>query len=210
MHVHIVFAHPSHESFTGRLLDTLVRGLDDAGHTHTISDLYAMNFNPVLDGEGYLRESRLMADVPVPADVADEQAKLEAADVWVFLYTVWWSDCPAILKGWFDRVWTVGYAYEPGHLKAKDTSAEAQIVSQQKIVQQAFVLCTAGHSEEELRSTGLYQGMEAVMLTDRISTRATHRQFIVFGGSTTTDPEVWAALRQSQMDRAYHLGYDLG
>ena len=201
MHAHISFAHPVRDSFTGKLLDALISGLDDAGHTHTVSDLYAMGFDPVMGVGQYRRESRLLADEPVPDDVAAEQAKLEAADAWIFLYTVWWSDCPAILKGWFDRVWTVGYAYDPGHNKPGAGEEPDHIVANQHVVEKALAVCTAGHSEDELRATGLFQAMEAVMLQDRIGTRAKDKQFVVIGGSSA---------REQQLDRAYHLGLELG
>jgi len=58
MLTHIVYAHPTHDSFTGQILDAFVRGLDKVGHSHTISDLYAMGFDPILDFAQYERESR--------------------------------------------------------------------------------------------------------------------------------------------------------
>jgi NAD(P)H dehydrogenase (quinone) len=58
MKVHIVFVHELHKSFNGALLDVAVKALKDAGHEVTVSDLYAMKFNPVLsqaDIRGKLR-----------------------------------------------------------------------------------------------------------------------------------------------------------
>jgi len=73
----------------------------------------------------------------------------------------------------------------------------------QHVVEKALILCTAGHSQEELSATGLYQAMKAVMLNDRIGTRAKEREFIVVGGSATDN---WQEFRQNQIDRAYDLG----
>jgi len=207
MHVHIVFAHPTHDSFTGCLLDAFTQGLAESGHTFTVSDLYAMRFNPLLDVNQYWRETNYDTAIPVPADVADEQAKLDAAEVWAFVYPVWWTDCPAILKGWFDRVWSVGYAYEPGHLKEEGPSAS--FAASQPVARQALVLCAAGHTDTELRATGLYQAMEAVMLRDRIADRAQIKRFIMFGGSADANPQDWPAVRQAQLDAARALGRDL-
>jgi len=204
MRVHIVYAHPSHDCFTGAILNAFVDGLDDAGHTHTVSDLYAMGFEPLLSLDEYRRESAYAVDLPVPDDVTAEQAKLDAADAWVFIYPVWWTDCPAILKGWFDRVWTTGYAYDPGH-----TKAGRHVAASQPVAQKALVLCAAGHTEAELHATGLYQAMEAVMLGDRIGTRAAHKEFVVLGGSADVDPEAWPAQRQTLLDKARQLGQDI-
>lgn len=194
MHVHIVFAHPNHESFTGAVLAAFVRGLTDAGHQHTLSDLYAMGFQPLLGGEDYLRESGGRDDLPVPSDVAAEQQKMDAADAWAFIYPVWWTDAPAMLKGWFDRVWTTGWAYNPGT---------------QRRAQHALVLCTAGHLVQTLQDAGYYQAMEAVMLGDRISGRAINKQFNIFDGSEKFTAEEWPAARAERLERAYQIGRTL-
>ena len=208
MFVHIVYAHPTHDSFTGQILDAFVHGLDGAGHHHTISDLYAMGFDPVLDLAQYERESRYSAEVPVPQDVADEQAKLNAADVWVFLYPVWWTDCPAILKGWFDRVWSVGFAYNAGHVEANREVGTACAPSL-RVAKKALVLCTAGHAVIQLKESGCYQAMETTMLADRIFTRAEDKEFIVFDGSADLGAEAWEARRCQHAESAYRLGFEL-
>jgi putative NADPH-quinone reductase len=46
-HVLVVYAHPNPESFTHAVLDQIVRGLADAGHSYEVLDLYAIGFNPV-------------------------------------------------------------------------------------------------------------------------------------------------------------------
>jgi NAD(P)H dehydrogenase (quinone) len=57
-----------------------------------------------MDLAQYERETSFAPSLPVPADVEVEQGKIDHADALAFVYTVWWSDCPAKLKGWFDRV----------------------------------------------------------------------------------------------------------
>ncbi|MBT2439582.1 NAD(P)H-dependent oxidoreductase [Streptomyces sp. ISL-36] len=138
-HVHVVYAHPSEQGFTREVLGAFLSGLDEAGLTYTLSDLYAMDFRSELTRAEYERESGHRTDVPVPEDIAAEHAKLAAADVWVFLYPVWWADCPARLKGWFDRVWTVGFAYKPAGVC---------------VARKALVLCTAGYSIADLEASG--------------------------------------------------------
>ncbi|MGW7683092.1 NAD(P)H-dependent oxidoreductase [Kribbella sp. NPDC054772] len=191
-HVHIIYAHPSDRGFTREVLDAFVGGLDAAGHTHTVSDLYAMEFRSELSLEEYERESGQRPDASVPDDVAGEQAKLVAADVWVFVYPVWWADCPARLKGWFDRVWTVGFARKPAVVQ---------------VAEQALVLCTAGYTIAELESSGCYQAMKTTMLTDRIGERARSSEFVVFGGSVLRDDDLerWSALSAEHLAQADKL-----
>ena len=207
MRAHIVYANPSHGGSTGRLLAAFVRGLDDAGVDHTLSDLYAMGFNPVLSAAELAREARFRTDLPVPDDVRAEQAKLDAAEVWAFVYPVWWTDVPAILKGWFDRVWTVGYAYGPDHPEqladGEDPGPDWPGIRRAR---RALVLCTAGHSEQQLRETGCYQAMETVMLTDRIFTRARDKEFIVFTGGADAPDDQRQAAREADLARAYEVG----
>jgi NAD(P)H dehydrogenase (quinone) len=191
--VHIVYSAPiGSDSFTHALLEAFILGLDEAGHTHTISDLYAMGFNPVLSPAEYQRESRSDTTLPIPADVAAEQAKLDAADVWAFVYPVWWTDCPAILKGWFDRVWTVGWAYHPPTLQR---------------AKKALVLCAAGHTAAHLRELGEYQAMQTVMLTDRIHDRAAVKEFHLFDGSAALPADEWKQARQRHLAKARELGH---
>ena len=45
MHVFIVYAHPSDDSFTKVARDEFIKGLESAGHTYEVSDLYKMRFN---------------------------------------------------------------------------------------------------------------------------------------------------------------------
>jgi NAD(P)H dehydrogenase (quinone) len=190
--VHIVYAHPSPRSFTHDLLEAFLGGLDEAGHPYTVSDLYAMEFRSEMTLDEYERESGHRGDAGVPEDVAAEQARLAAAEVWAFVYPVWWTDCPARLKGWFDRVWTVGYAYGPTRLRP---------------ARRALVLCAAGYTVEQLQASGCYQAMETVMRVDRIADRAQSLDFIVFGGSVlrSSDPMRWEAVRTSHLDQVAGL-----
>jgi NAD(P)H dehydrogenase (quinone) len=95
MHVYIVFAHPSKDSFNREVLDTFAKGLSDASHTYAIGDLYRMDIEPEMGLEQYHREVGLDPNAPVPDDVRAEQEKIDRADALAFIYPVWWSDCPA-------------------------------------------------------------------------------------------------------------------
>ncbi|WP_212986767.1 NAD(P)H-dependent oxidoreductase [Actinoplanes auranticolor] len=116
-----VYAHPRRGSFNDRLFTAGVEALSERYEVLT-SDLHAQGFDPVLGdrdlgdlagrpgniaelaGEAYARGQ--LSD-----DVRAEQAKLAAAELLVVQFPLWWYGPPAILKGWFDRVLTSGFAY---------------------------------------------------------------------------------------------------
>jgi len=194
MHVYVVFCHPSHRSFTFSVLESFLAGLQDAGHTYSVGDLYAMDFQSDMDLDQYERETRYEPSLPVPADVAAEQKKIGEADALVFVYPVWWSDCPAKLKGWFDRVWTLGYAYsyEVGSHATPGLG-----------IAKALVICPAGHPVEYLEEIGIASSMRCIMLNDRLrGVGIEDAEMEILGGMTSQDPQV----RQRNLDRAYELG----
>ena len=193
MHVYVVFCHPSKKSFTFAVLESFIAGLREAGHTFEVGDLYDMNFKSDMDLEQYDRETSFEPSSPVPADVAAEQAKINNANALVFIYPNWWSDCPAKLKGWFDRVWTLGYAYS--YESGKHVSGIR--------IAKALVLCPAGHPVEHLNETGIAQSMRCIMLNDRLrGVGIEDVKMEILGGMVNQDPKV----RELNLDRAHELG----
>ncbi len=127
MNVLIVYAHPEPASFNGAMKDAAVETLSGLGHSVTVSDLYAMGFNPVT-GPGDFTGERANPDVrsiameqtkavetgTLAPDIVAEQEKLRRADLLILQFPIWWFGMPAILKGWADRVFARGFAYLPG------------------------------------------------------------------------------------------------
>ena len=111
MNVLAVFCHPKHDSFSGAVLDQFVAGAESVGHTVEVADLYREGFNPVMSQ----RDLEQFDGVPMPADVLAEQARVENADALCLIYPTWWYGMPAMMKGWLDRVWSAGWAYEWKH-----------------------------------------------------------------------------------------------
>lgn len=108
MNILIVYAHPNPDSFNRAILERVQAALIDKGYQVRVRDLYAMGFDPVLSGND-------LVDIDVGKladDVAVEQDMLRWATGLLFIYPVWWFDRPAILKGWFDRVLTRGFAFD--------------------------------------------------------------------------------------------------
>ena len=88
MKVFIVYCHPSEDSFTRELRDSFIAGLESAGHSYVLSDLYAMRFVSDMSEAEYLRETHGRRELPVPDDVQAEQEKVNASDAIVFIYPV--------------------------------------------------------------------------------------------------------------------------
>jgi NAD(P)H dehydrogenase (quinone) len=197
MHVYILFAHPGKESFNRAVLDAFVRGLEDAGHSFEVADLYEIEFESEMDAEQYMREVGEDPDAPVPADVQAQQEKIDTADALAFIYPVWWSDCPAKLKGWFDRVLTHGYAYFYDADEQRSTKIE---------IEKAIVLCSAGHPVEHLEEIGIAESMRRIMLNDRLlGVGVKEAKMEILGGMMPNDD----TYRQANLERAYELGRGL-
>ena len=105
----VVVAHPAVDSFTMELARTYVLELDKLGHGHRTHDLYRMGFNPVLAAHELLP---IGADHPADADVTQAQNDIRVADVLTVIYPLWWLSMPAMMKGYIDRVFACGFAYE--------------------------------------------------------------------------------------------------
>lgn len=123
MHVLIVFCHPEPRSFNGALKDVAVETLQRQGHSVEVSDLYAEGFDPVEGSAHYteraepdiffpLTEQRhAFEGAALPRDVQREIERLERADLVILQFPLWWHAQPAMLKGWFDRVFVYGGLY---------------------------------------------------------------------------------------------------
>ena len=115
MHLLAVYAHPLRQAYTGAILDAFLAGLTEAApHTTEVADLYREGFEMRLQPEDYAQ----FRGESMPEEIRREQARVDRADALAFVFPVWWWSFPAILKGWFDRVFSEGWAYnfEPGHV----------------------------------------------------------------------------------------------
>lgn len=123
MHALIVHCHPEPASFNAALKDVAADTLRRLGYTVEVSDLYAEGFDPVEKPEHFehrlhpdyfsaLAEQRHGSETAALApEVYREIARLERADLVVFQFPLWWHAQPAMLKGWFDRVFVNGGLY---------------------------------------------------------------------------------------------------
>lgn len=112
----VILAHPYSKSYCHALYQRVVQQLEQAGHTVDRLHLDAEDFDPVMrDTDLAVYAKGESAD---PA-VAAYQSRIDAAQQLVFIFPIWWEVMPALLKGFIDKVFTKGWAYEPGKIGVK-------------------------------------------------------------------------------------------
>ncbi len=127
MKVLIVYAHMESDSFNRAMLDTALETLKAAGHETQLSDLYADNFDPVARPSDFkalenadcvrydLEQKHAVASQSgFSPDIERELERVLWADLVIFQFPFYWFSVPAILKGWFDRVFVNGIVYGGG------------------------------------------------------------------------------------------------
>ena len=185
-----MYCHPSESSFTREIRDAFIRGITDSGNEYILSDLYKMNFKTDMTEEEYLRDAYYKTEPAPAADVLAEQKKINSSDAIVFIYPVFWTEAPAKLVGWFDRVWSYGFAYGERTMKK---------------LEKGLILCSAGNPKERLEQFGLLDSMKRVMLGDRLFDRVKQSEFVVFD-CTSRENE----LREKNHDKNIAAAYEKG
>ncbi|MFP8893456.1 NAD(P)H-dependent oxidoreductase [Chryseobacterium cucumeris] len=137
----IIYAHPNENSLNHHLLNTVVETLQFRNEEVVVRDLYTIDFDPVLS----LDDMQGQRMGKVLDDVKTEQEYISWAEQITFIYPIWWTGLPAIMKGYIDRVFSYGFAYrydqgiQKGLLKGKKT----------------VIINTHGKSHEEYEKTGM-------------------------------------------------------
>ena len=113
MHALIVVAHPDPGSFSHHVARHVAQGAveGDGDHAAKVADLAAEGFDPRFSVADYaVHKDR----APPAADVVREQQRIDRSDALVLVYPVYWWSFPGLLKGWIDRVFSNGWAYDEG------------------------------------------------------------------------------------------------
>lgn len=137
----IIYAHPNENSLNHHLLNTVIETLQYHNEEIIVRDLYDIGFNPVLS----LNDIQGQRMGKVSDDVKTEQDHISWAEQITFIYPIWWTGLPAMMKGYIDRVFSYGFAYrydqgiQKGLLKGKKT----------------VIINTHGKSHEEYEKTGM-------------------------------------------------------
>ena len=132
----------------------------------------------------------LVTPVPICTVLRAEQEKINSSDAIVFIYPVFWTEAPAKLVGWFDRVWTFGFAYGTKRMKLLD---------------KALILATTGNTKKHLEDFGLLYSMKKVMLEDRLFEKVKQSDFVVFDGMSR-ELESRKANWEKHLEEAYRQG----
>lgn len=109
MRVLVVLAHPLEESFAASIARAATSALKARGHEVDLLDLYAEDFDPRLTEAE--RASYMSGKYDLSA-VVHHAERLKAAEALIFVFPQWWFNLPAILKGFIDRVFAPGVAFD--------------------------------------------------------------------------------------------------
>lgn len=197
MNVLLVFAHPEPKSFNGALFDTAVKSLNEAGHSVATSDLYRMGFNPVSDRRNFtsvkeaeflklqMEEMHATEVGGFAPDIEAELRKVEAANLMIWQFPLWWFGMPAILKGWADRVFAMGRTYGYGHIY------ETGVFKGKR----ALLSLTTGGPQEAYTPDGFNGDLDAIL-------RPMQRGILEFTGFSVLRPQVhWQPVRVEPAER---------
>jgi NAD(P)H dehydrogenase (quinone) len=201
MRVFIVHAHPEPTSFNGALTRVATEALAATGNDVIVSDLYAMQFDPVSDRRNFVtvrdpvrlhqqsEEEHASRHDGYSADLQAEMDKLAWCDVLIFQFPLWWFGAPAILKGWVDRVFAVGRAY--GGRRWFDAGVF--------VGKRAMCSVTVGGSSAVYSERGMNGPISAVLFP-------INHGILNFVGFAVIEPfVVFGPSRMSQEERAAHL-----
>src|SRR6185437_1684468 len=103
----VIVAHPNPQSYTAAMASAYREAGLGGGYEVVYRDLYAMGFDPRLEAS----EIPWTENFALKDDVVAERALLADVDVFVFFYPIWLNSPPSILKGYFERVFGLGFAY---------------------------------------------------------------------------------------------------
>lgn len=158
MNILFVYAHEEPTSFGAAMHNRALSYFEKNGHQTVVSDLYASGFHAVAAKwdfkvssgvkQNYMNEQKHAAgnNGAFAEDIKDEIAKIRSADIVVFEFPLWWSAPPAIVKGWFDKVFAMGVAWDGDHRYSSGLFGGKQ----------ALVITSAGDPESFYSAEGIH------------------------------------------------------
>ncbi|HOE68525.1 MAG TPA: NAD(P)H-dependent oxidoreductase [Candidatus Omnitrophota bacterium] len=178
----IVYSHPNPASFNHAIKETVVKALKGKGKNVRVRDVYSMRFDPVLKADDF----ETFQQERTPRDIEIEQEHVRWADVLIFIYPVWWAGMPAIARGYIDRVFSIGFAYE------NTPEGPKGLLTGKKV----YVFNTMGAPVAAYEQSGIFKAIE--LLTDQETFRFCGLEVLghkYFGSVTTvTDDDRKAML----------------
>lgn len=147
----IVYAHPHSKSFCHAIKEIYADALQAQGKEVRVRDLYAEDFEPVLR---YSELQQLCKGDEMSEDLKIEQAFIKWADVITFIYPIWWTGMPAILKGYIDRVFSCGFAF-----RYDEEKGIIGLLTDKRVV----IINTMGADKDTYLQSGMLTAMETVI-----------------------------------------------
>jgi len=144
----LIVAHPNSRSFVSSLAVAYVEAAEALGHKTIMRDLYGMAFDPCLKAD----------EIPSPAgfapraDVVGERLLLADVDVFALFYPFWLNAPPAMLKGYLDRVFGMGFAY------GKGKAGNEPLLTGRKLIS----FTASGAPSEWVRKTGAWEAVRTL------------------------------------------------
>ena len=172
------------------LFESFTKGLKDGGHSFEVVDLHAVRFDPRLKIQDFTQ----FAGGQMPQDVLNQQEKVAVADALVLIHPMLLASFPAILKGWMDRVFSHGFAYQglengyKGLLKHK----------------KALIINTTGFPEAWYKETGLGDAFRLRGNTWLNSWGIPTVDYVTFYDLYAVDDET----RKKYLEKTYRVGKD--
>ncbi|MEA3448358.1 MAG: NAD(P)H-dependent oxidoreductase [Bacteroidota bacterium] len=124
MNTLIIYANYKEPSFNATVRDILGEVFYNNDHEVIIRDLYNIKFNPVLSK----KDLESIEQERYPAAITEEQKYIKRADVIAFVYPIWWSGMPAMLKGYIERVFLEGFAFCTADGKASPLLTDKKVM----------------------------------------------------------------------------------
>lgn len=198
----IVHAHPEAKSFCSSLKNTAIDYFNSIGAEVQVSDLYQLNFNPIGDQHDFtqlqnpeffkyqLEQVHAFQHRLFEPSLQTEMDKLEWCDTLIFSFPLWWFGMPAILKGWVDRVFAMGFVYGAG----KGVYDNGVFPNKK-----AFLTFTTGGPEVAYSPTGKNGNLDTILYP-------IHHGMLYFIGMQVLPPFIcYSPARMSEEDRANEL-----
>ena len=198
----VILAHPERRSFNGAMADAAVETLRVLGYDVAFSDLYRMGFDPVSDRRNFagvknpdyfkqqVEEDHATETGGFAPDVEAEIAKMEAADLMIWQFPLWWFSVPGILKGWVDKVFAFNRVYGRGHFYDKGLYRGKRAL---------LSLTTGGSGEDAYQPGGFNGDINGVL-------RPIQRGMLEFVGYDVLKPQiVWGPAQITEEQRKAYL-----
>jgi NAD(P)H dehydrogenase (quinone) len=144
-HLIVISLHRD-EGFLTMGVKQLAEKLEACGEQVSTRKLYDQNFNAILSTTDFVAFKK----GELPHDIAEEQKYIAQADYLWFVFPVWWTSMPAILKGYIDRVFLNGFAYR------LENDTPVGLLTEKKVI----ILNSMGMSRESYRLSGMFKAME--------------------------------------------------